>query len=88
MFTLRNCGRFDVTQSDFAQTGYYIDNVKTACTPDVGTAFNVYDIRTVTCPAGSYGTCAAGKCPKRSVKVTTVSGKSDNVEYQYKYISS
>ncbi len=83
VFTLRNCGSYDVTQSDFAQTGYYVDGIKMTCTPDVTSGFNVYDVRTVTCPAGSYGTCADGKCPKRTITVTAVSGKPDNVEYQY-----
>lgn len=85
IFTMRNCGSYDVTQSDFGQTGYYVDSVKTLCTPDVTNSFNVYDIRTVTCPAGSYGTCSpAAGCPTRLVKVTTVFGKADTVTYQYR----
>ncbi len=90
VFTMRNCGSYDVTQSDFAQTGYYVDGIKqpngpTGCTPDVATAFNVYDIRTVTCVAGSYGTCSSTEgCPTRTVKVTTVFGKADTVTYQYR----
>lgn len=85
VFTMRNCGSYDVTQADFSQTGYYIDSVKTACIPDVSTSFNVYDIRTVTCPAASYGSCTtAGGCPTRTVKITTVFGKADTVTYQYR----
>lgn len=84
VFTLRNCGSYDVTPAEFAATAYYIDTVKTACTPDVTTAFNSYDIRVITCPPGSYGTCTPEKgCPRRTIKVTNVYGTADTVTYQY-----
>lgn len=96
-FTLRNCGSYDVTASDFANTGYYIDNVKADGCSATGTgSFNVYDIRTVTCSTTSYGCCTDGGlsgglcigqykgCPTRTVRATTVFGRADTVIYQYR----
>ncbi len=83
MFTMRNCGEYDVTSDDFNKTGYYIDNVKMACSA-AGGAFNSYDLKEVSCPANSYGTCTGEVCPIRAIKVTTVFGKADTVSYQYR----
>lgn len=82
-FTLRNCGDYDVTSAEFANTGIYIDNVKVTCTIP-GTAFNSYDLVTVPCGASSYvsGACPTAGCPIRTIKVTTVFGTSDAVTYQ------
>ncbi len=87
-FTLRNCGDYDVTSADFANTGVYIDNVKVTYTDGGSGAFNSYDLRTMTGTANSYcpGTttatcCPSGVCPTKTVKVTTVFGTSDAVTY-------
>jgi hypothetical protein len=83
-FTLRNCGQWDASIEDFSVTKYSIDEVETACISDMRYTFNVYDVRTVSCPPGSYGMCTADAgCPTRNIKVVPKYGRGDNATYQY-----
>lgn len=86
-FTIRNCGKYDISASDFAKTGYYIDNVNTACTATTG-AFTMGELRTVTCAAVYSGvptTPTPGYVyPVKAIKVTTVYNMADTVTYQHR----
>ncbi len=83
-FTLRNCGDAEITPENFTGTTYYIDDVKTVCTPDnINETFNTQEIRTIRCPTGSYGVCTEVGCPSKVIQVKTAYGRKDTAIYRY-----